>query len=185
MCALRGAPAAQDEARARLPGPRPLPLRQPRRWTPRTRHPLRREGGQGGGLAWHWGGGRAGGRGRQHPPSSVTLPTTEPTPKARTSELPSELPPKPLSLLRPAGFVGRRGPATPPRALTHPPGGALRGSISPLGSRGGPCPRWEEKGERAQRSQGASPQKHSPGGRSQVSRSRMLELKHSPMQPHL
>lgn len=38
-----------------------------------------------------------------YPPSSVTLSTTEPVPKARTSELPSELPPRPLSLLRPAG----------------------------------------------------------------------------------
>lgn len=38
-----------------------------------------------------------------HPPSSVTLSTTEPVPKARTSELPSELPPRPLSLLRPGG----------------------------------------------------------------------------------
>lgn len=58
------------------------------------------------------GAGEAQGRrwGAAHSPSSATRSTTEPTPKARTSELPSELPPKPLSLLRPAKSTARGGP---------------------------------------------------------------------------
>lgn len=110
------------------------------------------------------GAGEAQGRGwgAAHSPSSATRSTTEPTPKARTSELPSELPPKPLSLLRPAKSTARGGPERPEGRLEgRPPfrGCSLEQDQYPLGGRGEPCPGWEERRENqvtAQRSQGLS-----------------------------
>lgn len=76
-------------------------------------------GGQSGAAAWPAVGEEGGGEGLgqrwggAHPPSSVTLSTTEPVLKARMSELPSALPPRPLSLLRPVWSVDRGGSEHP------------------------------------------------------------------------
>uniref|UniRef100_A0A8C0KC35 Sodium channel epithelial 1 subunit delta n=1 Tax=Canis lupus dingo TaxID=286419 RepID=A0A8C0KC35_CANLU len=61
-CAPLGVPGAQGVAHARLPGPRPQPLRLPHHWTPQTLHPLKGgvksgaatwpEGGSGEGTGW-------------------------------------------------------------------------------------------------------------------------------------